>query len=73
LVQNWDKAEREIRKTQAQTEPKSETKIKPPSGVSPQLVERVHKYYEELRREDVRAVQESEESEQKIPETETKN
>jgi plasma-membrane proton-efflux P-type ATPase len=48
----------------ANTEPKPETKIKPPSVVSPQLVERVHKLYEELGREDVRAVQELEQAQQ---------
>jgi len=88
-VQNWDKAEQEIRKTQAKaametqpeskveapptvnTKPKPETKIKPLSGAPPQLVERVHKFYEELGREDVRAVQESE-AEQNLPKEETK-
>jgi len=54
----------------AKAEPKSATKVKPPSDVSPQLVKRVHKLYEELGREDVRAVQESEEAERKIPEAE---
>jgi magnesium-transporting ATPase (P-type) len=99
-VQNWDKAEQEIREIQAGTEPKTETKptakaesepeakdtpkpeakavprtqanpepkaeakAKPPPAVSPQLVERVHKLYEELGREDVRAVQELEEAQQ---------
>jgi plasma-membrane proton-efflux P-type ATPase len=57
----------------AKTEPKPATKLKLPSGVSPQLVERVHKFYEELGREDVRAVQKPEKSERKIPEAETKN
>jgi H+-transporting ATPase len=53
-------------------EPEPATKVKPPSDVSPQLVKRVHKFYEQLGREDVRAVQESEAAEQKIPEAETK-
>ena len=56
----------------AKAEPKSATKVKPPSDVSPQLVKRVHKLYEELGREDVRAVQKSEEAEQKIAEAEPK-
>jgi H+-transporting ATPase len=34
--------------------------------LTPQLVERVHELYEELGREDVRAVQEWEEAERKI-------
>jgi H+-transporting ATPase len=50
----------------AKAEPKPATKVKQPSDVSPQLVKRVHKLYEELGREDVRAVQESEEAERKI-------
>jgi H+-transporting ATPase len=111
-VQNWNKAEREIRNDQAKAEPngaveaeskpedkvqaKSEAKVeakpeaavepkpevkeeskpeakaapttqaKPPSDVSPQLVERVHQLYEELGREDVRAVQESEEAGRRV-------
>ena len=83
-IQNWDKAEREIRKDQAKAEPKPdakaeaeakptvepkpeskvepkpEAKVETPSDVSPQLVKRVHKLYEELGREDVRAVEELE-------------
>jgi H+-transporting ATPase len=101
-VQNWDKAEREIRKDQAMAEPTPETKTEPktqaktepeakptveaqpvlkvepkpeakvetPSEVSPQLAKRVHKLYEELGREDVRAVEELEQAERKIPEEE---
>ena len=48
----------------AKVEPNPETKAKPPSDVSPQLVKRVHKFYEELGREDVRAVQELEQAQQ---------
>ena len=48
----------------AKAEPKPEAKVKPPSDVSPQLVKRVHKLYEELGREDVRAVQELEQAQQ---------
>jgi hypothetical protein len=40
--------------------------------VSPQLVNRVHKFYEQLGREDVRAVEESDQAKQKAPEVETK-
>jgi H+-transporting ATPase len=56
----------------AEAEPKSATKVKPPSDVSPQLVKRVHKLYEELGREDVRAVQELEEAERKLAEADPK-
>ena len=75
-VQNWDKAEREVREdqakaeakpetlaepqTDAKAEPKPETKVKTPSDLTPQLVTRVHELYEELGREEVRAVEELE-------------
>jgi len=75
-AQNWNKAEQEIRETQAKVDAKAEIKSEPSSKssgeVSPQLVNRVHKCYEQLGREDVRAVQESEKAEQKIREAETK-
>ena len=45
---------------------------KPAVEVSPQLVKKVHEFYEQLGREDVRAVQDSDDAEQKIPEAETK-
>jgi H+-transporting ATPase len=57
-------------KPEAKTEPKPETKVepkpeaKPPSEVTPQLVKRVHELYEELGREEVRAVQDWEKKEQ---------
>jgi H+-transporting ATPase len=57
-------------KPEAKTEPKPETKVepkpetKPPSEVTPQLVKRVHELYEELGREEVRAVQDWEKNEQ---------
>jgi H+-transporting ATPase len=56
-------------KTEAKTELKPETKVEPkteasePSEVTPQLVKRVHELYEELGREEVRAVQEWEKKE----------
>jgi H+-transporting ATPase len=70
-VQDWQKAEREIRtdeangqpKPEAKTEPKPEAaaepepKDKPQPDVSPQLVKRVHEVYEELGRKDVQSVQ----------------
>ncbi len=95
-VQNWDKAEREVREDQAQAEanpetlagskpetnvaepkpvaelepqteanarPKPETRVKTPSDLTPQLVKRVHELYEELGRQEVRAVEEWEKAE----------
>ena len=44
-------------------EPKPEPEAQPPADPSPQLVERVHKLYEELGRQDVRAVEEFEKAE----------
>ena len=59
-------------KPDAKTETKLEAKLKPVGEASPQLVQRVHKFYEQLGREDVRAVQKSDEAEQpKISEVET--
>jgi hypothetical protein len=45
-------------KPEAVAEPKPEAKGKPQSDVSPQLVKRVHEFYEELGRKVVQAVQE---------------
>jgi H+-transporting ATPase len=76
-VQDWEKAEREIRKAgvkaepeakaaakpQAESEPKLEANAKTPSDLTPQLVKRVHQLYEDLGRKDVRAVEELEKAE----------
>jgi H+-transporting ATPase len=59
-------------KPDAQTETKPEPNAKPAAEVSPQLVKKVHNFYEQLGREDVRAVQKADEAEQKIPKAETK-
>jgi H+-transporting ATPase len=59
-------------KPDAQTETKPEPNAKPAVEVSTQLVKKVHKFYEQLGREDVRAVQEADEAEQKTPEAEPK-
>jgi H+-transporting ATPase len=59
-------------KHDAQTETKPEPNAKPAVEVSTQLVKKVHKFYEQLGREDVRAVQEADEAEQKTPKAETK-
>ena len=58
-------------KPDAKAETKSEPNVKPAVEVSPQLVKKVHKFYEQLGREDVRAVQEADEAEQKTPQVET--
>jgi H+-transporting ATPase len=101
-VQNWEKAESEIRKdlagsglpdeTTAVLEPEAadhprpvakmkpqaqvkaspmsemqlEAKVETPSDVPPQLVKRVHELYEQLGRQDVRAVEEWEKAQAKI-------
>jgi H+-transporting ATPase len=57
-------------KPDAKVETKSETNGKPAVGASPQLVKRVHEFYEQLGREDVRAVEESDRAKQKSPEVE---
>jgi H+-transporting ATPase len=89
-VQDWEEAEREIRKAEpkpeakaapkpdakaepkpdAKTEPKPDAKTHP--ELTPNLVKRVHEIYEELGREDVRAVQESEKAQRDTPEDEPK-
>ena len=56
--------------TKGGIKPEEDTKI--PSSVSPEIVKRVHEFYEELGREDVRAVMDMEKTEQEIPKTETK-
>ena len=89
-VQDWEQAQKEIRKDEAKVnlslkprpslnlKPKSklsrsreaklsrdepEAKAKTPSDLTPQIVKRVHELYEELGREDVRAVQDWEKAE----------
>ena len=69
-------------KTEPQSEVKDETETKVgdkpeenaniPSTVTPEIVKRVHEFYEELGREDVRAVMDMEKTEQEIPKPETK-
>jgi H+-transporting ATPase len=59
-------------KPDAKTETKPATNGMPVVEVSPQLVQRVHKLYEQLGREDVRAVEELDQAKQKTPEVETK-
>jgi H+-transporting ATPase len=59
-------------KSDAKAETKPEMNGKPAVEVSPQLVKKVHEFYEQLGREDVRAVEESDQAKQKTPEVETK-
>ena len=59
-------------KPDGKAETKSEPNVKPPVEVSAQLVKKVHEFYEQLGREDVRAVQEADEAGQKTPPVETK-
>jgi len=57
-------------KPDTKVETKSETNGKPVAEASPQLVKRVHEFYEQLGREDVRAVEELDQAKQKTPEVE---
>jgi len=59
-------------KPDAKVETKPEPNAKPAVEVSPQLVKRVHTFYEQLGREDVRAVEEADQAKQKTPVEETK-
>jgi H+-transporting ATPase len=59
-------------KPDAKAETKSESNAKPAAEVSPELVKKVHEFYEQLGREDVRAVEEADQARHKIPEAETK-
>jgi H+-transporting ATPase len=59
-------------KPDAQTETKPEPNAKPAVKASTQLATKVHKFYEQLGREDVRAVQDADEAKQKTGEVETK-
>jgi H+-transporting ATPase len=49
---------RAFAKSEINIEPKTEAQTETPSEVPPQLVKRVHELYEQLGREDVRAVEE---------------
>ena len=51
-------------KPDAKGETKPDTNGEPAAEVSPQLVKKVHKFYEQLGREDVRAVEESDQAKQ---------
>ncbi len=53
-------------KPEAKAEPKPETNVKLPSDLTPELVKQVHNLYEELGRQEVRAVVEMEAAEREI-------
>jgi H+-transporting ATPase len=59
-------------KSIAKAEPQPEAKSKTPSDLTPGLVKRVHKLYEELGREDVQAVQDWEKAERETRKDEAK-
>ena len=59
-------------KPEAKPEPKPEAKDETPSDLTPQLVKRVHELYEELGREEVRAVQDWEKTEKDTGKNEPK-
>jgi H+-transporting ATPase len=72
-IKNDTKATDKVKpKPDAKTEIKLEANGKPAAEVSSQLVQRVHEFYEQLGREDVRAVEESDQAKQKTPQMETK-
>ena len=56
----------------AKVEPKAEAKSKTPSDLTPQIIERVHALYEQLGREDVRAVEDLEKAERETRKDQTK-
>ena len=53
-------------KASPMSEMQLEAKVETPSDVPPQLVKRVHELYEQLGRQDVRAVEEWEKAQAKI-------
>src|ERR1035441_4136223 len=58
-------------KPEAKAEPTPEAKAKAPSELTPQIIQRVHELYEELGREEVRAVQEWEKAKGEMQKNET--
>src|ERR1035438_1288536 len=58
-------------KPEAKAEPTPEAKAKAPSELTPQIIQRVHELYEELGREEVRAVQEWEKAKGEMRQDET--
>ena len=58
--------------TETKNAPRPEENTNIPSTVSPEIIKRVHEFYEELGREDVRAVMEMEKTEQENAKPETK-
>jgi H+-transporting ATPase len=72
-VQDWEQAEREIRKPEAKAaDPKPEVKAKTPSDLTPGIVKRVHELYEELGRKDLQAVEDLEKAQRENRKVEAK-
>jgi len=65
-------AEKVEPKPDGKSDAKPDTNEKPATEVSPQLVKKVHEFYEQLGRDDVRAVEEADQAKQKASEVETK-
>src|ERR1700681_4325826 len=59
-------------KPEAKVEPKPKAKGEPPSDLTPQIIKRVHEFYEELGRESVRAVEDLEKAKQETRKDEAK-
>ena len=59
-------------KPEAQADPKLESTAEMSSSLSPEIVTRLHKLYEDLGREEVKAVQEWEEKQEETLEAKTK-
>lgn len=57
---------------EVKVEPKPKIKGEPPTDLTPQIVKRVHEFYEELGRENVRAVEDLEKGNQEARKDETK-
>ena len=62
---------KDVTKPEGEAEPKLEATAEMPSSLTPEIVTRVHKLYEELGREEVKAVQEWEEKQKEIPAAKT--
>jgi H+-transporting ATPase len=65
--QDWIQASQEIKKDETEAVAAPDAKNKASSDVTPQLIKRVHALYEELGRQDVQAVEESEKAKRETP------
>src|SRR5664280_559548 len=64
--QDWVKAEQEVRKDEAKTEPQPESKAETPAGLTQQIAKRAHELYEERVSQDSGEVQDWEKAEREI-------